>query len=107
MALQLALHASHPCRIVLIGRNAASASSTISLMRASQKASHEYSFEACDVSAFKNVRRTTEILNGRLDKVDLLVLTAGFLTMRGRSWPLSVRAAADFPVTGTHGEQRD
>ncbi|KIM20953.1 hypothetical protein M408DRAFT_81264 [Serendipita vermifera MAFF 305830] len=89
MAEQLARHTNGQAQIVLLGRNQDAADKIIaSLPRtpdgtpAGQES--KYSFVKVDATSMAQVREVTSKLANELDKINFLVLSSGFLTMKGR-----------------------
>ncbi|CAE6533301.1 hypothetical protein RSOLAG22IIIB_05546 [Rhizoctonia solani] len=68
--------------IVLCGRNKAAADKIIEGFPKSPDS--KYEFEQCDATLMSNVRNTTSSLTSRLPKLNYLVLSPGFLTLKGR-----------------------
>ncbi|CAE6416158.1 hypothetical protein ACGC1H_007207 [Rhizoctonia solani] len=68
--------------IVLCGRNKAAADKIFEGFPKSSDS--KYEFEQCDATLMSNVRNTTSSLVGRLPKLNYLVLSPGFLTLKGR-----------------------
>ncbi|KAF8680540.1 KR domain [Rhizoctonia solani] len=68
--------------IVLCGRNKSAADKIIEGLP--QTSNSKYEFEQCDATLMSNVRSTTSSLAGRLTKLNYLVLSPGFLTLKGR-----------------------
>lgn len=91
-ALQLAKMAKKPCTIIIVGRNQKAAEDTFDLMRQHSSAEHIYRFEKCDATTLANVRATTAKLKSSLDRVDLVVITCGLISLKvlpllSRSFP--------------------
>jgi len=73
--------------IILCGRNQSAANKIISSLPKAPltvDAGSNYEFEPCDATLMSNVGQTTASLLERLPKVNYLVLTPGFLTLKGR-----------------------
>ncbi|KAG8698588.1 hypothetical protein FRC11_014316, partial [Ceratobasidium sp. 423] len=68
--------------IVLCGRNKAAADKIIKGFPKTSGSTYE--FEQCDATLMSNVRNTTSSLVGRLPKLNYLVLSPGFLSLKGR-----------------------
>lgn len=51
-------------------------------MRQNAPAEHKYRFEKCDATTLANVRATTARLKGSLDRVDLVVITCGVISLK-------------------------
>lgn len=96
MALQLARNSKAPCEIILVGRNKAKADSIIDLMKTQASTEHRYSFRSCDVTSFANVRKLCAGIKADHDKVNLLFMTCGFVSMGVRPFPFQ---ASQWSVT--------
>ncbi|QRW12959.1 short chain dehydrogenase [Ceratobasidium sp. AG-Ba] len=71
--------------IIICGRNKTAAENIIkSFPTASPPSASTYEFEQCDATLMSNVRATTTSLRGRLNKLNYLVLSPGFMTLSGR-----------------------
>ncbi|KAG8734624.1 hypothetical protein FRC10_011603 [Ceratobasidium sp. 414] len=68
--------------IILSGRNKSAADQILQSLHTSSTS--QYEFEPCDATLMSNVRQTTASLLGRLSKLNYLVLSPGFLTLKGR-----------------------
>ncbi|CAE6428542.1 unnamed protein product [Rhizoctonia solani] len=68
--------------IVLCGRNKSAANKIFEGLPKAPDS--KYEFEQCDAALMSNVRNTTSSLVGRLPKLNYLVLSPGFLTLKGR-----------------------
>jgi len=68
--------------IIICGRNRAAAESIIASFPKSPKS--RYEFVECDATLMKNVQATTTNLLSSLPKLNYLVATVGFLTLKGR-----------------------
>ncbi|CAE6504735.1 unnamed protein product [Rhizoctonia solani] len=68
--------------IILCGRNKAAADKIIEGFPKAPDS--KYEFEQCDATLMSNVRSTASSLVERLPKLNYLVLTPGFLTLKGR-----------------------
>ena len=68
--------------IIICGRNRAAAESIIASFPKSSKG--RYEFVECDATLMKNVQATTTHLLSTLPKLNYLVATMGYLTMKGR-----------------------
>jgi len=89
VAEALAATTNGNAHIILCGRNKSAADTIIktfpnSPLSTDTSSGSQYEFEPCDASLMSNVRQTTSSLLGRLSKVNYLVLTPGFLTLKGR-----------------------
>ncbi|KDQ54277.1 hypothetical protein JAAARDRAFT_38436 [Jaapia argillacea MUCL 33604] len=90
MAQSFAHHTNGNSRIIIIGRNRHAAESTIASfpppsreeLRGTEEVRHE--FVECDATLMENVHKTTKELLGRLNKLNYLVLSPGFLSIKGR-----------------------
>ncbi|KAJ8496418.1 hypothetical protein ONZ45_g12457 [Pleurotus djamor] len=83
MALKIAKYSSKP-EIHLVGRNRSSADKVIAELKAANSAG-SYHFHPCDVSLLSNARTLASTLSQSLPKVNILVLSAGILSMNGRT----------------------
>jgi len=82
MAERLATQTEGRAHIILLGRNKDAAEKIISGFPRHDESVYE--FERVDATLMKDVRRVTRSLLGRLDKVNFIVASAGFLTTKGR-----------------------
>ncbi|KAF8056954.1 hypothetical protein FPV67DRAFT_1529566 [Lyophyllum atratum] len=85
MAAHLARTTNGACKIIVIGRNPASAEALLASFPPPPPASgvtHE--FVQCDVRLMKNVHATAGALKAQLRKVNFLVLSTGVLRLGGR-----------------------
>lgn len=82
MAERLAAQTQGRAHIILLGRNKDAAEMIISGFPRHDESVYE--FERVDATSMKDVRRVTRSLLERLDKVNFIVASAGFLTMKGR-----------------------
>lgn len=83
MAQQLAAGARAPTKIVIVGRNKVAAEEIIARMQ--NNSNVEATFLACDVTSMANVKKLAEEIQQKFDKVNLLVMSPGVLTMAGRT----------------------
>ena len=82
MAERLAGQTKGRAHIILLGRNKDAAEKIISGFPRHDESMYE--FERIDATSMRDVRRVTRSLLERLDKVNFIVASAGFLTMKGR-----------------------
>ena len=82
MAEQLASQSAGRAHIILLGRNKDAAERIISGFPRHEESVYE--FARVDATSMKDVRRVTHSLLERLDKVNFIVASAGFLTTKGR-----------------------
>lgn len=75
-------HASSP-RVYLVGRSETRASKIIEELRALNP-DGQISFIKSDVSRLQDVDQACKEIQSKEDKINLLVLSAGILTMKGR-----------------------
>lgn len=68
--------------IVICGRNKSAADKIIANFPSHPES--KYEFEPCDATLMSNVRNTTGSLLAKLPKLNYLVLSPGFLTLKGR-----------------------
>ena len=87
-AQALARYTKGNAHIIIIGRNEAAAKKIIaSFPKPSGPDAHpgwKHEFVYCDALLMKNVYATCEALSSRLDRVNFLVLSAGYLDFKGR-----------------------
>ncbi|KDQ54257.1 hypothetical protein JAAARDRAFT_71984 [Jaapia argillacea MUCL 33604] len=86
MAESFAHHTKGNSRIIIVGRNRSAAESTIAAFPKPSGGGDEteHEFVECDATFMDNVHATTKELLGRLTKLNYLVLSPGFLTLKGR-----------------------
>jgi len=82
MAEKLASQTAGRTHIILLGRNKDAAERIISGFPRHNESVYE--FERVDATSMKDVRRVTHSLLERLDKVNFIVASAGFMTTKGR-----------------------
>ncbi|KAL4979750.1 hypothetical protein BDW66DRAFT_95666 [Aspergillus desertorum] len=75
-------HATSP-RVYLVGRNQERASTIIDELKKLNSESR-VEFVKCDVSLLKKVDEACEVIRGKEEKVNVLVLSSGILTTKGR-----------------------
>lgn len=87
MVETFARHTGGNARIVIVGRNKAAAEEIISRFPTSTTTlpASSYEFVQCDLTLMKNVQEVTTSLLQKLPKINYLVITAGFMTMSGRT----------------------
>ena len=96
-AQAFARHTKGRAHIIICGRNRAAAESIIATFPKSPESSYE--FVECDVSLMKNVQATTTKLLSTLPKLNFLVLSTGFINLKGRdetSEGLARKLATDY-----------
>ncbi|KAF8875176.1 hypothetical protein BD779DRAFT_1564344 [Infundibulicybe gibba] len=71
-------------QVIIIGRNKAAADAILAKLPPSTVPGVSHEFVQCDVTLMKNVQATTTELLARIPKINFLVMTAGFMTMKGR-----------------------
>ncbi|KAG8771375.1 hypothetical protein FRC15_003486 [Serendipita sp. 397] len=89
MAEQLAQQTNGRAHIILLGRNEEAANKIIAGFPKTDPSvpEHEaskYSFVKVDATSMAHVREVTASLRGELDKVNFIVASTGFLTLKGR-----------------------
>jgi NAD(P)-dependent dehydrogenase (short-subunit alcohol dehydrogenase family) len=89
MAEQLARQTSGRAHIILLGRNQAAAENIIASfpktdVSAAPEDASEYSFVHLDATSMAQVRQVTSQLSSQLPKINFIVTTPGYLTMKGR-----------------------
>lgn len=77
-----ARHTKGNAHIIICGRNRVAAESIIASFPKSPRG--HYEFVECDALLMKNVQATTSELLSRLPRLNFLVGSAGFLTLKGR-----------------------
>ncbi|KAG8768643.1 hypothetical protein FRC12_005448 [Ceratobasidium sp. 428] len=82
VAEALAANTNGNAHIILCGRNKSAADQIIQSLPTSSTS--QYELEECDATLMSNVRQTTTSLLGRLPKLNYLVVSPGFLTLKGR-----------------------
>ncbi|TFK38848.1 hypothetical protein BDQ12DRAFT_682599 [Crucibulum laeve] len=71
-------------RIIIVGRNRASAESILSKLPPSKIPGAPHEFVQCDLTLMRNVEKATKDLLARVPKVNYLVMSPGIMTMSGR-----------------------
>ncbi|KAG6908199.1 hypothetical protein DXG01_005788 [Tephrocybe rancida] len=86
IAEAFARHTKGNAHIVIIGRNRAAAEAIISSFPkpAEPGAKYTHEFVQCDVTLMKNVESVTKELLTRIPKINFLVMSPGYMTMKGR-----------------------
>ncbi|KAG6827353.1 hypothetical protein H0H93_015673 [Arthromyces matolae] len=86
VAEAFARHTKGNAHIVIVGRNRAAAEAIINQFpKPTEKdAKYTHEFVQCDVTLMKNVESVTKDLVARLPKINFLVMSPGYMTMRGR-----------------------
>ncbi|KAG6830517.1 hypothetical protein H0H87_007815 [Tephrocybe sp. NHM501043] len=86
VAEAFARHTKGNAHIVIIGRNRAAAEAIIGQFPKPTEpgAKYTHEFVQCDVTLMKNVETVTKELLTRLPKINFLVMSPGYMTMRGR-----------------------
>lgn len=82
MAEQLARQTNGHVRIIIMGRNQAMAEKIIAGFP--KTPASDYSFIKVDATSMAQIREVASKLSKELDKVNFVVATSGFLTMKGR-----------------------
>jgi hypothetical protein len=80
----IARHTNGSAHIVLVGRNKDAADEIIAGLPQPVDGG-KYEFVPCDVSSMKQVGAVTRDLASRLDKINYLAMSPGFLSMGGRT----------------------
>ncbi|KAG9224360.1 hypothetical protein CCMSSC00406_0007866 [Pleurotus cornucopiae] len=83
LAVKTAKYSVNP-DIHIVGRKKASAEKVLAELR-TVNTNGTYSFHECDISLLSNARTLATTLAHQLPKINLLVLTAGNLSFRGRT----------------------
>jgi len=89
MAEQLAKQTNGKAQIIILGRNQAAADSIIASFPhtaagTSSDEESKYAFVKVDATSMAQVREVTSKLSQELNKINFIVVTPGFLTMKGR-----------------------
>ncbi|KAF8066499.1 NAD(P)-binding protein [Lyophyllum atratum] len=85
IAEAFAKHTKGNAHIVIIGRNKAAADAIIaSFPKPTDTAKYTHEFVQCDATLMKNVESVTKELLTRMPKINFLVMSPGYMTMRGR-----------------------
>ncbi|KAJ6632536.1 hypothetical protein B0H10DRAFT_1977706 [Mycena sp. CBHHK59/15] len=86
MAENLARYTNGNAHIVIVGRNHVAAEEILASFPKppTDTSGWRHEFISCDASLMKNVEATTTELLSRLPKINLLVLSAGYITLLGR-----------------------
>ncbi|KAG7091789.1 putative secondary metabolism biosynthetic enzyme [Marasmius oreades] len=84
MAEAFATHTEGNAHIVIIGRNQAAAENILSKFPKPSSPHAKHEFVQCDVTLMKNVKKATDDLVERLPKIDYLVMSPGYMTMKDR-----------------------
>ena len=80
-----ARHLKGKAHIIIVGRNRAAAQSIISrLPKPTSGSNVTHEFVQCDATLMKNVDVVTKELLTRVPKINFLVMTAGYITTKGR-----------------------
>lgn len=75
-----------PLHIIISGRNQESAESTINeLKKINEDKESNFEFVSCDVTLMKNMHQYTQEIKKKVDKLNYLVITAGFFSLSGRN----------------------
>jgi NAD(P)-dependent dehydrogenase (short-subunit alcohol dehydrogenase family) len=82
MVKALARYTNGNAHIVVVGRNEAAANSIIASLPKHENS--QYEFVSCDATLVRNVKTVTTDLITRLPKLNFLVETSGYLTLKGR-----------------------
>lgn len=77
-----ARHTQGNAHIIICGRNRTAAETIIETFPKPNKG--KYEFVQCDATLMKNVQTTTSALLSSLPKLNYLVMTSGFMTLKGR-----------------------
>ncbi|KAL0480209.1 short chain dehydrogenase/NAD(P)-binding protein [Acrasis kona] len=85
-ALKISEHTSSD-KIIITGRNKAAGDLIVhdlNTLSTNNGVNPKHEFISCDVTSMKNVRKYTDDLKSRLQKINILFLTPGFLSFEGR-----------------------
>ena len=84
VAEAFARHTKGNTHIIICGRNRKAAQDIIASLPKSSSGKGKYEFVECDATLMKNVHNTTSSLLSSLPKLNYIVATTGFLTLKGR-----------------------
>lgn len=84
MAEAFARHTKGNAHIIIVGRNRAAAEAIISGFPPPTSSLAKHEFLPCDVTLMRNVRQTTQELLTTAPRINFLVMSPGFSTMKGR-----------------------
>ncbi|KAL0564132.1 hypothetical protein V5O48_017923 [Marasmius crinis-equi] len=84
MAEAFATHTQGNAHIVIIGRNKTAAEAIIAKFPRPSSAEAKHEFVPCDVTLMENVQNTTRELLSRIPRINFLVLSTGYTTMKER-----------------------
>lgn len=84
MAQRMAQLVKGPAHFIISGRNAESAEKVIEAMKKEDN-EKTYEFIRADISTMKKVKEFTEEVAKKVEKVNYLVITSGFLSFAGRT----------------------
>ncbi|GLB43104.1 putative KR domain containing protein [Lyophyllum shimeji] len=86
IAEAFARHTRGAAHIVIVGRNRAAADAIIAQFPKpdNNKTQYTHEFVQCDVTLMNNVEAVTKDLLARMPKINFLVMSPGYMTMRGR-----------------------
>ncbi|PVG01536.1 hypothetical protein CPB86DRAFT_794903 [Serendipita vermifera] len=90
MAEQLAKQTNGRAQIILLGRNQTAAEKIIASFpkteaSTAQEDASDYSFVQLDATSMEQVRQVTSQLASQLPKINFIIATPGFLTLKGRN----------------------
>ncbi|KAF9254837.1 NAD-P-binding protein [Marasmius fiardii PR-910] len=84
MAEAFAAHTQGNAHIVIVGRNKSAADEIISKFPKPTSSDAKHEFVQCDATLMHNVEKTTSELLSRIPKIDYLVMSPGYSTMKDR-----------------------
>jgi NAD(P)-dependent dehydrogenase (short-subunit alcohol dehydrogenase family) len=84
MAEVFGRHTEGKSDIVIVGRNKEAADAVFAKLPSQTDNTYKREFIRCDVTRMKNVEVATKEILARHSKINFLVLSAGFMTMKGR-----------------------
>ncbi|KAL0567311.1 hypothetical protein V5O48_014680 [Marasmius crinis-equi] len=84
MAEAFATHTQGNAHIIIIGRNKTAAEAIIAKFPQPSSPEAKHEFVQCDVTLMENVQKTTSELLSQLPKINFLVLSPGYSTMKNR-----------------------
>ncbi|KAF9255587.1 NAD-P-binding protein [Marasmius fiardii PR-910] len=84
MAEAFATHTQGNAHIVIVGRNKSAADEIISRFPKPTSSEAKHEFVQCDATLMQNVEKATSELISRIPKIDYLVMSPGYTTMKDR-----------------------
>lgn len=84
MAEVLSHHTNGDSSIIILGRNRAAAEASLAQLPKPTNPKIKREFIQCDVTRMKNVHAATQEILSKYPKINFLVLSTGFMSMKGR-----------------------